>query len=236
MAVSGPEISPVGIPVTKVLPVTEEQYERCFQEIEDRCSDIRTPVVTVGCPCFNQEDLLAVTSDNVDDHNCPYSLSSDQGDTFKIGPTFGDNFCLREEIGSGSREDITSAERGVCGDLLLNRCIELGLDFGPPPPPPSPPTPPPSCPCFNEEDLLVVTSENVDEEGTNCNPWADPSSTKLSSVDGALFESGFDPTSFCLQEQNGEGSRFEDITGPERGRCDELVWNRCTELGIPTGN
>ncbi len=113
--------------------ISEEQYDSCFQEIEDRCEDIDLPVTYVRCPCFDQEDLLAVTSDNVDEEgtDCPDKLSNKEGDIFERGfDDGGFTSCLAVQNGEETRLTITGPEWGVCRSLVFNRCIELGLSEG----------------------------------------------------------------------------------------------------------
>ena len=102
----------------------------------------------------------------------------------------------------------------------------------PPSPPPSPPPTGPVCPCFNQDDLLVVTSVNVDPGKSDCveRPF------RLENLDRkilmvAFFETGFDTPSnefYCDRSNLEERS----ISPGEYIVCRTLIINRCEVIGL----
>jgi hypothetical protein len=90
------------------------------------------------------------------------------------------------------------------------------------------PSPPPDvCPCFVQEDLLVVTPLNVDPGKSDCveRPF------RLENVDGAFFETGFDTPSnefYCDRSNLEERS----ISPVEYIACRTLIINRCKNIGL----
>jgi hypothetical protein len=92
------------------------------------------------CPCFNQDDLSAVTSDNVstDRSNCvgPATLSSPlilttttQAPQFEVGSNIlGVPICGNSD--SAVLKQITAVEQGVCSNLIINRCTQVGYPWG----------------------------------------------------------------------------------------------------------
>ncbi len=108
--------------------ISKEQYKRCFQELEDRCDEIQTPVETIVCPCFGQDDLLVATSENFDVEWCPNILTTPDGPDgfyfFGIGIEEGSSipFCFSRD---GGQLTTTVRERNLCLSLVMNRCLEL---------------------------------------------------------------------------------------------------------------
>jgi hypothetical protein len=92
------------------------------------------------CPCFNQDDLSVITSDNVDRENSscggmPWNL---QQETIQPGTVI---FVAGEGVLSGNKYcdrsglpfplDITIAEYVVCSNLIINRCAQVGYPWPP---------------------------------------------------------------------------------------------------------
>ena len=116
-----------------IAQISEEEFESCTQQIEDRCEEIGFSVTTVDCPCFTQQDLLVVTSDNVDADSCfpDFTLSSSSvGVSFGVGGFLPgeQESCFQEQGGVRVSQDISLTLWFVCGNYLNIRCDELGLE------------------------------------------------------------------------------------------------------------
>ena len=119
----------------KIAQISEEESESCTQQITNRCDEIGSPVTTAGCPCFNEDDLSVVTSENVDDNSCnvneiPFTLSSSSvGVSFGVEGAPGEQVsCFLEQNGVKESQDIEGREFFLCLGYLGERCGELGFD------------------------------------------------------------------------------------------------------------
>ena len=115
--------------------INEEEYNRCFQDIEDRCNEIGIPPVVVNrCPCFTAEDLLVVTPENVDEaeSDCAgqflTTLSTVDG---QMGTPFGYKFQAgaKEETGEwfclGAPAPGVEVESFPLSGVVYLNCVEL---------------------------------------------------------------------------------------------------------------
>ena len=135
------EVAPIDRPGTyecafdgddgKIAQISEEEFESCAQQITNRCDEIGYPVTSVDCPCFDEQDLLVVTSENVDDNSCnlnegnPFTLSTSRA---SFGIDGGEQVsCFLEQDGGRVSQDIEFRELTVCFLFLSFRCGELGL-------------------------------------------------------------------------------------------------------------
>jgi hypothetical protein len=88
------------------------------------------------------------------------------------------------------------------------------------------PSPPAYCPCFDQTDLLVVTSNNVNPDFTNCDgdPW------RLQNNGGKFFEAGTAQLGYVFCENQ----NFDAIiTDDDYDVCRDLIINRCSQINLP---
>jgi len=89
-----------------------------------------SPTDTV-CPCFVEDDLAAVTSTNVDitKSSCVgpkfVLTTATESPLFLVETVEGVPFCFNTDSAVGKQ--ITTVEEGVCINLIINRCTQIGL-------------------------------------------------------------------------------------------------------------
>ena len=206
------------------------------------------------CPCWTQSELESITADNVDasasckvyegvgkadevylESNSPTRKLLEVGPS-DLGDGTGDFQCSNTE-GTGMVDPvvINEEEYDHCFQDIEGRCLDIGI----------PPVVVNHCPCFDEEDLLVVTSENVDKEESDC---ATQFLKTLSAFDpkGGLFNYRFQAGAkeetgdwFCLgtlPDLPGLEMERDGLSGVVYQNCVELLEARCEAVGVPTNN
>ena len=198
------------------------------------------------CPCFDGEDLLAITAANVseDEESCTpifgpteisFSVFNQDGSALfetRSVPIFGPD-GVPEDVeflctANDQEKSVSFLEYDVCGRLIESRCAVVK---------------PPACPCFDEEDLLAVTAENV-AEGACKEILSDGSDTFVlfNEDDSASFtfiRNFPTPTSDfsfqCSGRDNNSGLNTEETFTNvlDSQVCDDLIVEHCADIGQP---
>ena len=196
------------------------------------------------CPCFDGEDLMAVTAANVSKDSCTTNstaptnlelITTNPLSTHDDSASFGTSETLiYPDTNSTSipgyelhctvndqEKTISSSDFQACNKLIESRCALVKAI---------------ACPCFTKEDLMVVTADNVHE--TSCKIESENNFDIL-----ALWGSGFESHYFEFTRDNdpvglpfgcsapGETKYFPDANHAKV--CLDLIKNRCEVIGKP---
>lgn len=112
------------------------QVDSCFQMIISRCKEVKPPV----CPCFDAEDLMSVTEDNVAEDACKNEgsrlklVNADGFVSFEISfIQVKEHQCSGRDLSTGLDTNVIFQGNDVaeeCYDLITNRCEDIGRPIG----------------------------------------------------------------------------------------------------------
>ena len=209
--------------------ISNDETADCYNLLNSRCREISS------CPCFDEEDLSVITAANVSEDSCvlkqtetgsALSVSDQDGDpSFGISTTSSPTQQFFACNVDGEEKNINSVQAESCGQIIQSRCEEVN-----------------SCPCFDEEDLSVITAANVSDD--SCVPKSTDAGGGLTL---SLSDQDGDPSFGIAADYVGTqyscniNGEEETITSTQLGlgfppnpnSCVQIIRNRCEDIGKP---
>ena len=216
-----------------LVSISDDEYDVCVGLIFSRCQEVKEAT----CPCFDEEDVMTITQDNVAEDACVQDISGiflsnqDGSISYGLGLDLSGGDAVLSCSANGQQEAISFSDFDECGRLINSRCEEVK---------------PPACPCFDEEDVMTITQDNVAEDACKeikSEEDEDVETIVLFSQDNSTYfeykynnnfangivmqcsgrdeASGLNKTELMIMEfQNGQ-------------KCDDLIFNHCAAIGKP---